>query len=183
MFYLFKNLLAAKDEEVWGQLIIVAIVIAFGILKAIGRKIKSMAEQKSGQSEYSPASAPAKPKKRYVAADGSYKTLEQLREERIAQIRAAFGIPEPPTEQQSVPAEAPLIAEKIEKPPAPEPQKVYAEPASPKIPAERKKVHVPASTPTEETVYKLLFSSPGDLRNAVLYQEILGKPLALRDSA
>ena len=195
MFYLFKNLLAARDDNPWVQLIIVAVIIGFSVLKAIARKIKAMAEQKSDQSEYSPA--PSKPKKRYVAADGSYKTLEQLREEKIAQIRAAFGIPEPPAEPPPVVVEAPQVVERIEGPipvihrqkvkkPAgrfiPPPQEVYAEPAPPQISAEEHKAHIPSSPPASKTIYELLFSSQRNLRNAILYQEILGKPLALRDT-
>jgi hypothetical protein len=195
MFYLFTNLLAARDDSPWVQLIIVAVIIGFSILKAIARKIKAMAEQKSNQNEYSPT--PSKPKKRYVAADGSYKTLEQLREERIAQIRAAFGIPEPPVEPPPVVVETPQVVEKneesaaiihrpkVKKPPArfvPPPQEAYVEPVSSKIPAEEHKARIPSSPPAGKTVYERLFSSRQDLRNAILYQEILGKPLALRDT-
>ncbi len=195
MYSLFENLLAARDDNAWVQFIIIAVIIGFSVLKTIVRSIKAAAEQKSGQSKYSPT--PAKPKKRYVAADGSYKTLEQLREERIAQIRAAFGIPQPPAEQRYVLAETPQIAdlgelsraEKIEKPPAPpapEPQKVYAEPAPSKVPASKigsKPTKVSTDKQTvSETVYQLPFSAPQDLRTAILYYEILGKPLALRDA-
>ena len=198
MYSLFENLLAAKDDSPWVQLIIVAVIIGFSVLKAIARKIKAMAEQKSDQNEYSPT--PAKPKKRYVATDGSYKTLEQLREERIAQIRAAFGIPQPPDELPAEPppivVETPQVVEKIERPAAviqrpkvrkppvhsaPPLQEAYAEPVPSKTPAEENKAHIPSLPPAGKTVYELLFSSRQDLRNAVLYQEILGKPLALRD--
>jgi len=195
MYSLFENLLAARDDNAWVQFIIIAVIIGFSVLKTIVRSIKAAAEQKSGQSKYSPT--PAKPKKRYVAADGSYKTLEQLREERIVQIRAAFGIPQPPAEQRYVPAETLQIAEKIEKPPAPpapEPQKVYAEPfdraqdrpAPSKVPASKigsKPTKVSTDKQTvSATVHQLLFSAPQDLRTAILYYEILGKPLALRDT-
>jgi cytoskeletal protein RodZ len=194
MFYLFKNLLAARDDSPWVQLIIIVVIVGFSILKAIARKIKATAEQKSDQNEYSPA--PSKPKKRYVAADSSYKTLEQLREEKIAQIRAAFGIPQPPDEPASAVAETPQV-ERIEKPipitgrqkvkrPAahfvPLPQEAYTEHSSSKISAEEHKAHIPSSPPTDKTIYELLFSSRQELRNAILYQEILGKPLALRDT-
>ena len=195
MFYLFINLLAARDDDPWIQFIIVAVIIVFGIVKTIFRGIKAKMEQKSEESKDS--STPSRPKKRYVAADGSYKTLEQLREERIAQIRAAFGIPEPPAEPPPVVVETPQVVERIEKPipviqrpkvkkpPAyfvPPPQEVYAEPVSSKIPAEEHKAHIPSSSPAGKTVYELLFSSRQDLRNAILYHEILSKPLALRDT-
>jgi hypothetical protein len=199
MFYLFTNLLAVRDDDPWIQLIIVAVIIVFGIVKTIFRSIKATIEQKPDESKDS--STPSKPKKRYVAADGSYKTLEQLREEKIAQIRAAFGIPQPPAEPSVEPppivVERPQVVETIGKPipvihrpgtkkPSayfePQPQKVYAEPAPSKISDEEHKAPTPSMLPADKTVYELLFSSRQDLRNAILYQEILGKPLALRDS-
>jgi len=176
MYSLFENLLAAKgpNPEDLIQIIVVAVIIGFSILKAIARGIKANTEQKSGQSEYNPPT-PAKPKKRYVDAKGGYKTLEQLREERIAQIRAAFGIPQPPVEQEPAAAEAPQVVEKIEKLPAP------SIPETQKVHTDKQKTYVPAAVSSRETVHKLLFSSSGDLRKAILYQEILGKPLALRE--
>jgi cytoskeletal protein RodZ len=195
MFYLFTNLLAARDDDPLIQLIIVAVIIVFGIVKTIFRSVKATMEQKSEESKDS--STPSKPKKRYVAADSSYKTLEQLREEKIAQIRAAFGIPAPPAEPPPVVVEAPQVVERIErpipviqrpkvkKPPAhfvPPPQETYAEPAPLQISAEEHKAHIPSSPPASKTVYELFFFSRQDLRNAILYQEILGKPLALRDT-
>ena len=201
MFYLFTNLLAARDDDPWVQLIIVAVIIVFGIVKTIFRSIKATMEQKSNESEHTTTPTPDRPKKRYVATDGSYKTLEQLREEKIAQIRAVFGIPEPPPEPSTEPSpvviETPQVVEKIEKPVpvihhpkvkkspayfAPPPQEVYAEPVPSKISAEGNKAHIPSSPSAGKTVYELLFSSQRDLRNAILHQEILGKPLALRDT-
>ena len=199
MFYLFTNLFAATDDSPWVQLIIVAVIIVFGIVKTIFRNIKATMEQKSEENKDS--STPSKPKKRYVADDGSYKTLEQLREEKIAQIRAAFGIPEPadelPAEPPPIIVERPQVVEKIERPAAiiqrpkvkkpfvyfePPPQEAYTEPVSSKISTEEHKAHIPSLPPAGKTVYERLFSSRQDLRNAILYQEILGKPLALRDS-
>jgi cytoskeletal protein RodZ len=180
MNFLFNNLLAAKgpSPEDWIQIIVVVAIIVFSIFKAISRSIKNAMEQKFEQNEDN-IQTPAEPKKRYTGADNSYKTLEELREERIAQIRKAFGIPEPPAEQEPPAAPTPQVVEKIEEPPAPKPQKAASEPVHLKIPAV-KKAYAPAAS-TEETVHKLFFSSRADLRNAVLYQEILGKPLALRD--
>ena len=40
---------------------------------------------------------------------------------------------------------------------------------------------VSVSQKISDDVYDFYFSSPQDLRKAILYQEILGKPLALRD--
>lgn len=192
----FLTGLAARDDNAWVQLIIIAVIIGFSVLKAIVRSIKAAAEQKSGQSKYNPT--PTKPKKRYVAADDSYKTLEQLREERIAQIRAALGIPGPPTEPQPVAAEVPQVVEKVEKParpPKPESPSAYTAPPPLEFYAEATPSKVSAgeigSKPTKvsphkqtvsATVHQLLFSAPQDLRNAILYQEILGKPVALRDA-
>ncbi len=136
MFYIFKNLLAQKpkpDSDVWIQLIIVAVIIGMGIIKAIIRGVKTMMEQKSDASEedeQTPISD--RPKKRYVDDSGGFKTLEQLREERIQQIRAAYGIPEPPIqkEPQTIAVEEPL------RPAAPEPQ------------------YIPPPMPTERPVYR-----------------------------
>jgi hypothetical protein len=173
MFYLFTNLLAAKDGDTWIQVVVIAVIIGFSLLKAIARSIKAMAEKQKEQSQPLFAQRPAT--KKYVDNKGGYKTLEQLREERIAQIRAAFGIPQPPIEQEPAAAEAPQVVEKIEKPPAP------SIPETQKVHTDKQKTHVPAAVSSRETVHKLLFSSSGDLRKAILYQEILGKPLALRD--
>jgi hypothetical protein len=182
MFYLWKNLLTADDNEVWIQLIIVAIIIGFSIIKGIVRSIKMMAEKQKEQSQLLlPAEHPAG--KRYVAADDdTYKTLEQLREERIAQIRQAFGISQPPAEkkpvtiEKSVATEEPVAAKnKLKKPiasPLPEKKETHTG---------KKKVPIPAEVLAEETIHTLLLSTPEDLRNAILYQEILGKPLAMRD--
>jgi hypothetical protein len=200
MYSLFKNLLAARDEGAWIQFIIVVVIIGVGIIKAIIRSVKATTEEKSYESEDEPTPKPAKPKKRYIDADDGFKTLEQLREEKIAQIRAAYGIPEPPIrkEPETISVEEPLP------PPVPEPQ--YIPPpqsierpvyrprpqkpavdtsttaASSKISAGKSKAHIPASQSAIESIHKQLFSSPDDLRNAILYQEILGKPLALRDT-
>lgn len=196
MNFLFKNLLAAKDEGAWIQLVIVAVIIGVGIIKSIIRSVKAMAEEKSDESEDEPRPKPAKPKKRYIDADNGFKTLEQLREEKIEQIRATYGIPEPPIqkEPQTITVEEPLQAAvpepqyimPIERPihrPRPKKPAMHTATAgaSSKIPAERSKSHIPASQSARESVRELLFSSQQDLRNAILYQEILGKPLALRE--
>jgi len=203
MYSLFKNLLAARgsDENVWIQLIVVAVIIGFGIIKSIIRSAKAMAEEKSDESEdtiTTPISD--RPKKRYVDADDGFKTLEQLREEKIKQIRATYGIPEPPMQKelQTISVEEPLQPTApepqyippphlIEKPihrPRPQKSAMYTvtAAASSKISAEKSKAHISASQSATESIHKQLFSSPDDLRNAILYQEILGKPLALRDA-
>jgi hypothetical protein len=204
MNFLFKNLLAAKDEGAWIQLVIVAVIIGVGIIKSIISGAKTMMEQKSDESEDEQTPVSAEPKKRYVDADDGFKTLEQLREEKIAQIRATYGIPEPPIqkEPQTISVEEPLqlaAAEPAYIPPSippphpiekpihrPRPQKPVAHTAtaaaSSKISAEKSKAHIPAPQSATESIHKQLFSSPDDLRNAVMYQEILGKPLALRDT-
>ncbi|MGA2915161.1 MAG: hypothetical protein ABSE89_03960 [Sedimentisphaerales bacterium] len=207
MNFLFKNLLAARgpDESIWVQIIIVAVIIGVGIIKAIIRNAKTMVEQKSDESEDEPTPISDKPKKRYVDADGSFKTLEQLREERIKQIRAAYGIPEPPIQKEP----QPIAAEELMQPDVEEPQYIPSPASPPPLPTERPihhpkhkkpvmhtapaaapsktfaekgKAHVPVPQPAGESINKLLFSSPDDLRNAILYQEIIGKPLALRES-
>ncbi|MGB8226806.1 MAG: hypothetical protein WCE45_08110, partial [Sedimentisphaerales bacterium] len=110
MYSLFKNLLAARDEGAWIQIVIVAVIIGFGIIKSIIRSAKAMTKEKSDESEDEARPKPAKPKKRYIDADDGFKTLEQLRAEKIKQIRAAYGIPEPPIqkEPQTITVEEPL---------------------------------------------------------------------------
>lgn len=190
MNFLFKNLLAARgsDESVWIQIIIVAVIIGVGIIKAIIRNAKTMMEQKSGESEDELTPISDRPKKRY-ADDDSFKTLEQLREERIEQIRVTYGIPEPPTqkEPQTISIEEPIqevASAAIERPiRRPKPVAHTSTATAPsKIPAEKSKTHIHSQQPALESVQKLFFSSPDDLRNAIIYQEILGKPLALRDN-
>lgn len=194
MFHLWKNSLAAKgpNTEDLIEIIVIVAIIGIGVLKALTRGIKRMAEKKSDQSKYTPATTPARPKKRYVAADGSYKTLEQLREEKIAQIRAAFGIPEPKEPRTiSIEKPAPMAAAAATERPVRHPKRqkpvarTAAAPTGPRTAAETegKKVHAAAAVPAGKTAYDMLFSSQQDLRNAILYQEILGKPLALRDTA
>lgn len=202
MDFLFENLLAQKpkpDGEFWIQLIVIAVIVGTAIIKSIVSRIKATMEQTEENEEDEQTPISDRPKKRYVDDDGSFKTIEQLRAEKIKQIRAAYGIPEPPTQQepQTVTVEEPL------QPPAPEPQYIpqpapierpagHPKPQKPvmftaaaEVPAKslaaKSKAHVSAPRPAGETIDKLLFSSPDDLRNAVIYQEILGKPLALRN--
>ena len=201
MFSLLENLLAARrrpKEGAWIEFAIIAAIIGFSIIKTFLRA-------RSAASKKEPEETVSRPKPRPAAgrykSDNSYKTLQQLREERKSQIRAAFGIPTPPGKEK--PAAKPLPAppqpaKKIEKPVrhakavrpsadfAPVPQKVYAETLPSRISAKRiskKQPHVPVSSRTDtDDAYQPLFSSPQDLRTAILYYEILGKPVSLRDA-
>ncbi len=190
MFYLFNNVLAARDNGGWIEAVIIAVIVGFSIIRAIYRSIKAASEQQTGRDES--RQKPARPKKSYITGDESFKTLEQLREEKIVQIRAAFGIPQPPAEHKPVAAAAAArpAVRKTEKPIHRQPkikkhlapsqkQAAYAEPFN-QARGRPKPPKVPAAA--DETIHKLLFSSPQDLRNAIIYQEILGKPLALRDT-
>ncbi|MFA5291799.1 MAG: hypothetical protein WC496_02045 [Phycisphaerae bacterium] len=179
-------------NEVWIQFVVIAAIVGFSILKAIVRGIsgaKTMAEQKPRQNEEKhqrPVSLTGG-RGKYVPARGDYKTIEQLRAEKITQIRAAFGIPEPP----------PIMAEKVESEPVPVQRLVRrAEVKRPKpVPQQNMtaaetpsashishaKQPVKSGKQTSETGNILIhLNSPQDLRSAILYQEILGPPVSMR---
>ncbi|MDD5010975.1 MAG: hypothetical protein PHQ00_02515 [Phycisphaerae bacterium] len=165
MISLIKNLLArGNDENAWIQILIIAAIIGFGILRKVVSEAKaSMKKDSQGDEEgYQDANET-------IATDEDYRSLEQLREEKIAQIRAAFGIPEPP--RQAVPRQ-------VQKRPIPVHRPVVKK-AKPFPKAEEAKQIKPVRPQqTEDILLKL--SSPQDLRSAILYQEILGPPVALR---
>ena len=191
--------LAARSkpkEGAWIQFVVIAAFIGFSVIKTFLRAKSAASEQKSEQSDSSPKPRPVP--KRY-ASDGGYKTIQQIRDEKRAQIRAAFGIPTPPGERKlvSTPPAPPQPVKQIEKPVqrakiarlstdfASMPQEVYAEAMPSKISAKQVskqlRVSAPSQTDSDDT-HKLLFSSPQDLRTAILYYEILGKPVSLRDA-
>jgi hypothetical protein len=201
MIFTLANLLAAKgpDENIWVQVIFMAVVIGFGILKKIISGAKTAMKEKPRQNdeeEHQPQQLNKTTTKRTSAGTADeYKTLEQLREERVAQIRAAFGIPEPPkqaaarqVESRPIPLQQRPVHRPVVKRPPPLPKSSasvemeYAKPAEPKAaPAhsrDKKQKHI---TPPAETSNVLIrLASPQDLRSAILYQEILGPPVALR---
>jgi hypothetical protein len=200
MYFLFENMLAARgpDESVWIQFIVIAAIVGFSIIKAIVRGVKTMAEQKPRQEDEEKPQRPLTGGRgKYVDARGDYKTLEQLRAEKITQIRAAFGIPEPPpvmaeqVQSEPLPEQRPVYRPVVKRPPPPPKSTAYeekeiVEPTGPMI--SKKKIHPDHSrdkkhiTPPAETGSDILIHirSPQDLRSAILYQEILGPPVALR---
>ncbi len=167
MFNLFKNLLArGNDENAWIQILIIAAIIGFGILRKVvsGAKTSAQQDSQSDEEEYQPQDV-----ERTSDVDEEYRNLEQLRQEKIAQIRAAFGIPEPlrqavPQQMQKRPIPAHRPAAKTVKP---RPKAEEAKQAKPVQPQQ-----------TDDILLKL--SSPQDLRSAILYQEILGPPVSMR---
>lgn len=218
-----KNIVAAKNGEGWEQLIILAVVFGFAILKKLFSALKEYAEKQQTQQQQQPrreeTARPATPRKRYYA-DSEFKTIEQLREEKIAQIRAAYGIPEPGHAPQRVHEEIErekarqqelrreeirqeeLRRQEIRREEIRQEQQMRIEPPPIHIPAKKKKKAVQPQTvqpteylrhetapphkarkPAESQGYEQIISlsSPQDLRAAILYQEILGKPLALRE--
>ena len=199
MIFTLANLLAAKgpDENVWVQIIVMAAIIGFGILRKIVSNAKATTEQEPQQNdeeEHQPQQLNKTTVKRTSGTDDEYKTLEHLREERIAQIREAFGIPEPPkqvaprqVESRPMPQQRP-VHRPVVKRPSPLPKSTasvemeYAKPAEPKAaPAhsrDKKQKHITPPTKTGDILIHLV--SPQDLRSAILYQEILGPPVALR---
>ena len=201
MIFNFVNMLAARGsgEGIFVQIIFIAAIIGFSILKKIVSDAKTAKEQKPRQNdeeEHQPQQLNKTTTKRTSAGTANeYKTLEQLREERIAQIRAAFGIPEPPkqaiprqVESRPIPLQQRPVHRPVVKRPPPLPKSSasvemeYAKPAEPKAaPAysrDKKQKHI---TPPAETSNVLIrLASPQDLRSAILYQEILGPPVGLR---
>ena len=193
----FENILAARgrDLDKFLPFIIVAVVIIVNLVKVIARGVKSMSQQDGFESK---SVRPQKPSKYLNTAD-SYKTLEQMREEKIAQIKATFGIPSPPLEEFEEPEEELYIAPAVvAPPPVPVPQRrpvvVHRQKRStvneslPEHHTDKAFSWKPAVKPAGGGVKKVsadigdfCFSSPNDLRKAVVYQEILGKPVSLRD--
>lgn len=201
---LFSNILAAKhnlNENVI-QFIIFAVIAIFGILKTLFGTVKSMSQQKNFDKNYKPA-RPKKPLK-YIDSADDFKTMEQLRDEKITQIRATFGIPSPkPPMMQPEEFGKEEEEEYVAPAPPPVPQKKYIQrpqtrrvsptvsqpemlPLSkhyeqPKQTPAKHKQPSSSSKPQPLAPVNAIFSSADDLRKAVLYQEILGKPVALRD--
>lgn len=203
----------AKGEG-WEQLIFLAVVFGLAILKKIFSVIKDYSEQQSDQpaEDDSTYEKPPQHKLGYHATHtydkNAFKTIEQIRDERAAAIRARYGIPEPgqasPAPMELEPPMAEPIAnepigEQMFSPPPIPPKPVYVPP--------KPKKHRPAAPPPRQPEYVqhpayvqkphrqpekiqdakpqenilISLSSPDDLRAAILYQEILGKPAALRN--
>jgi len=181
MLSLIKNMLAARNNG-WEQLIFIIIVFAVPVLKGIFSGLKNMSSQtasnKDKNKEEPPQQKPANRKHvKYTYEHGAFKTIEQLREEKIAQIRAVYGIPEPQTvetPQTEIPEYVPKIPDK---------KAVYAAKQNIKKteihqPNHTKAKHIESDVHPSETLIHL--SSRQDLRSAILYQEILGPPVSMR---
>jgi hypothetical protein len=203
---LFETILAARPGrkpgiDTWMPFIIIAVIIVFNVVRAIVSNIKSASEKtNTGRNERRPVQ-PAQFRKtsQYVSSDKNYKTLEQLREERIAQIRAAFGIPTPPNERKLVSPPPPPAPPAQPTPPRQQfvkkqaPQYKHIRPAVRHDENYDKASEAPNAVKTGQQtashhsqadagkVFDFFFHSQQDLQKAILYQEIIGKPLALRN--
>jgi FtsZ-interacting cell division protein ZipA len=221
----FENILAAKHnfDENLIQFLIIAAIVVFGILKTIAGAIKSAWQQQNFDKNYKPANNGKASK--YIDSPDDFKTMEQLRDEKIAQIRTTFGIPspKPPLMQPEefgehqdeeeiyvAPVPPPVPQKKYIK--KPQPRGVSSSPRTdayfnemlkdvgiyptisepemaplskhyeqPQRPAAKHKQPSTPSKPQMPASVNAVFSSADDLRKAVLYQEILGKPVSLRD--
>lgn len=181
MFSLFENLLAARNKPKdgdWIEFVVIIVIIGFSIIKTLFRAKSAVFERQPEQDDDS-SPKPQPVPKRYTS-DGEYKTIQQIRDEKRAQIRAAFGIPTPPEERK-------LVSTPLPKPPRPvkriEKPVFHAKARLPAKEVSKKPSGVPAPPQTKAgDVYESLFSSPQDLRSAILYSEILGKPVSLRDA-
>ena len=180
-------------NEVWVQFIVIAAIVGFSILKAIIRGIsgaKTMAEQKPRQNEekhQKPISLTGG-RGKYTYARGDYKTIEQLRDEKITQIRAAFGIPQPPpvmaeeVQSEPVPEQRPVRRTEVKRPkPVPQQSTAAVETHPPRHISHSKQPAKTGKQISEKTENILIhLNSPQDLRSAILYQEILGPPVSMR---
>jgi hypothetical protein len=204
---LFENILAARRSpgvDTWMPFIIVAVIIVFNVVRAIVSYLKSASEKTNADRNERRPVPPAKFRKagRDTSSDKNYKTLEQLRAERIAQIRSAFGIPTPPNERKLVspparpvqpppPVPLPPLRQQFVKKQAP--QYKHSRPVVlhdknyDKTSEDTNVVKTGQQTASHHSqanagkVFDFFFHSQQDLQKAILYQEILGKPLALRD--
>jgi outer membrane biosynthesis protein TonB len=206
----FFNILAIKDED-WIQILIFVAIFAFAVLKKIFSGVKSFMEQQNQENERNMKEYAPSTQRKYTYTKDDFKTIEQIRDEKISQIRAAYGIPEPkkitiprpeyeqqqasPVEQELPPEPAPEpIREQMFAPPPAHEEPVYSPPPvyRPKI-KKQKPQPKPVETHDQQAKHKAKETQPQgrelivhlasaeDLRAAVIYQEILGKPLALRD--
>jgi hypothetical protein len=212
------NILAVKNEE-WVQIAIFLVIFFFAILKKVFSGLKNYVESQSRQTESGLKEYTKPVQKRHVYSQDDFKTIEQIRDEKIAKIRAAYGIPEPkkltiprpayeedqeaaappmPTRQarQEMPPEVieePIREQMFTSPPVQQEPEYIAPPVHrPKV--QKKKIQsAPAMTHAQQVIQKqkeplrqpremlVHLTSSEDLRAAILYQEILGKPLALRE--
>jgi hypothetical protein len=214
-----QNVLARNEG--WQQLIPIVVVVALAILKKVFSAVKDYSEQHRDASDADDSAYEEKPehKQSYHATHtydkDAFKTIEQIRNEKAAAIRARYGIPEPrkappapmepePEMVEQIPAEPirermftppPVPRKPVYIPPVPKKKPItpppsqqenvyhpaYAQPqAKPSAPQMKKSKHPEAAAETHNDTL-ISFASPQDLRAAILYQEILGKPLALRD--
>ena len=201
---LFENILAARRKpgvDTWMPFIIIAVIIVFNVVRAIVGAVKSASEKmNTDRNEHRPVQ-PAKFRKisGHASPDKNYKTLEQIRAERMEQIRSAFGIPTPPNERKLVSAPPPP-APPVQPPP---PRQQFVKKQTPqykhsrpvvlydknyeKMPEDTNAVKTGQRTASHHSqanagkVFDFFFHSQQDLQKAILYQEILAKPLALRD--
>jgi hypothetical protein len=198
---LFETILAARRSpgvDTWMPFIIIAVIIVFNVVRAIVSNIKSVSEKTNAdRSKRRPV--PFRKTGGYVSSDKNYKTLEQLREERIAQIRSAFGIPTPPSERKLVSPPPPPAPPAQPTPPRQQfvkkqvPQYKRIRPAVRHDENYDKASEAPNAVKTGQQtashhsqadagkVFDFFFHSQQDLQKAILYQEIIGKPLALRN--
>jgi len=211
MFSLLKNLLASRNDG-WEQLVILVIIVGGAILKKIFSAIHDYSQDKKTeqkddddkQKKQQEWSAAVRRKNSNYGND-VFKTIQQIRDEKVAEIRKAYGISEPKVtpepellEQEPVrlePEHTQFAEYSMQMSrPKPEPKPAYIPPkktfkkpvevTKPQFPPVNEK-HKPTTAAKVVKNYShgtlIHLSSQEDLRSAILYQEILGKPLALRE--
>jgi hypothetical protein len=161
--FIFQILAANNDEPGWAQILIFIIVAAFyaisSLLKARSAAVEEKKRRQVQSGQPRPAVGQAKPKPR---------SRRQMEEFDLQALWKAFEKPAP-----KAPVKTHL------KPDFQRPAPPVEPPSQPEAIME-KQIAAPSAEPlmTERLIY---FSDPADLRKAIIYQEILGQPVALRE--
>jgi hypothetical protein len=178
LMYLAQMMLAKRNDEDggWVQLLIFIIVAIFysmgGLLKAKGKK-----NQEAQQKPAKPGLQPQRQQK--------VSRLMQLRDEAIAAQRRIREAKQ--AQKARIPEETDILlsqktSQELE-------EKLFGADSASKVPPKSIDLDTLQYKPNDDTEDQLLheqlvdFSEPDNLRKAIIYSEILGKPIALRDLA
>jgi len=195
------HLLAAKDLGEFVQLIVAVIIIIGSMLASLVAK----ARQKSEQSDSTKREEPARPHQPVAPPrpGPTVRRAEPPRPPRTA--RPASPIPTPPRppvtlrtalESLSIPMLEPTVAAKPVVLPAPRPvrrpqRRRVVQPAEPQVPhldsaplpselpSQHRRRQQPAKVAKRRTPKLIMGTS--ELRRAVIYAEVIGKPISIRD--
>ena len=174
-FFVHNCILAAGDEK-WTENLVFLVIIGFWILGAVVKVLSKKAKHAVDKTQEVPAGpqkaqAPGRAREQFAGKPLSQKLSEIVQSYAEKQIQAQ---PKPKAQEISMPVKH-----------APKSQKVQTVSAGPS-PLENniKQVYTqsPKKIQKEQTGrVPALFDSLNELKKAVLYYEILGKPLSLRE--